>query len=145
MTDTPREPWSAWARLRHRTLAGFDRLVNRAAVIVGLAGVLLAINSNAEATKNREAIESFTETVYARCLQRQAQDESTLDGFRADVQLFLRSLEIQDQVPLPEDPHLRKLTIEYREAITIALTQKRAAVTKGVIGKCEIYKTAQTR
>jgi hypothetical protein len=108
-------------------------LIDYAAVVVASSAVLLAYNYSGQ-------LHHFKTTIYERCLQRQAYDQSNHDSVLADVRLDTEVLHLQEQAPVPKDPKLRTLSLRYRDAISTALASKQRAADAGVIGSCAAYR-----
>jgi hypothetical protein len=115
--------------------------VGSVGVVLGLFALLCLLASSLGLTlEYRAQIQDFKKTVYERCLQRAAYDESNHASVVADVELYQQILSLQDRVPEQTDPRRQALTREYRDAIVQAKTRKEKAAAQGVIGSCAIYK-----
>ena len=108
---------------------------------LGLLGLVCLLTSSLGLTlAYRSQIRDFKRTVYERCLQRAAYDESNHASVVADVDLYRQILRLQDQSPPQQDPRLRALAQQYRDAIVQAEARKEKAAEQGVIGSCSIYR-----
>lgn len=107
---------------------------------VSITGLGLAIGFHSEAVGTKHQLTDLKRTIYTRCTQRQTYDESNHASVAADVDLYREILRLQQSVPLPADPKMRALTLEYRDAIVQAQTRKEKAAAQGVIGTCTAYR-----
>jgi hypothetical protein len=106
-------------------------------VVLGLLALLCLLGSSLGLTlAYRHQLQDLKQTLYERCLQRQAYDESNHASVVADVQFYSQILSLQDRVPPQTDPRRQVLSEQYRDAIVAAKTRKEKAAAQGVIGTC---------
>jgi hypothetical protein len=123
-----------------RALVSGDRRASLGALfgLFGLAAVL--VSSLSLTLDYRSQLISVKSTIYTRCLQRQAYDQSAHEAAAADIQLYQTLLQLLDEQPAPTTVQGERVSEQYRAAIQLDLQRKQAAVSAGVIGACKVYR-----
>lgn len=123
-----------------RALFRGDRNASLLGLLVLFGLLCLSATGLILAWHSQHVLKEFTNTVYQRCLQRQAQDQSTHDAVVANEELYERILALGRLSPDPPTPQAAELNRQYVQALETARDRNHAAAQRGVIGSCTVYK-----
>lgn len=108
-------------------------------VVAGLFGVLMLLAASLALTfAYRGQINTLSERIYTRCLERQRYDTANSEAVKASNELYRRILAQVRSTPVP--PNMREQQRQYIDSLSDAVEQTDRAIAAGVIGQCEQYR-----
>lgn len=110
-------------------------------VVLGLLSVLCLLIASVGLTLDyRAELRETRQTIYERCLQRQAYDDAAQKARQGQVEFYEALLAISADLPPSPDPAVQAARERQTAAITEVLNDTEGALEQGVTTPCTVYR-----